>query len=110
MGTGHDSDAAHLREFTEAISLGEDALDDVGCGRLAAPFDVEANASNMHERFKREAHLHIVIDGNSAGLTRPRHRSRDESCQLEDCAVSGVPPPPGLEAIGSAAPRWRCTR
>jgi hypothetical protein len=49
-------------EFTEPVGLGKDALHNMACGARAAPFDIEANARDVHERFEREAHLHTVID------------------------------------------------
>jgi hypothetical protein len=34
----------------------------VTCRARAAAFDIETDAGNTGERFKREAHLHIFID------------------------------------------------
>ena len=62
IGAGHDADVTQLGKFTEAIGLSEDTLDDVTCCARAAAFDIETNAGNMGERFKREAHFHMFID------------------------------------------------
>ena len=59
---GDHTDVTQLGKFAEAIGLSEDALDDVTCRARAAAFDIETDAGNTGERFKREAHLHIFID------------------------------------------------
>ena len=75
---GDDADAAKLGEFAEAVGLDEDALHDMGGGSRAAPFDIEADGSDMGKRFKREAHFHKVISEFCAAL-QLRPRSRDGS-------------------------------
>jgi hypothetical protein len=37
--------------------------DDVRGGAWTAGFDIELDAGDMGERFTREAHLHMIIDG-----------------------------------------------
>jgi hypothetical protein len=65
IGTGDDPDPTELGEFAEPIGLGKDAFGNVDC-RLGAPlFYIKADAGNVRERFEREAHLHMVIDGLS---------------------------------------------
>jgi hypothetical protein len=63
IGAGHNADATKLGEFAEAIGFGKDATDDVSGGAWAAGFDIKLEAGDMGERFKREAHLHMIIDG-----------------------------------------------
>jgi hypothetical protein len=54
-------DATKLRKFAEPIGRGEDARHDVGGGACAAPFNIELDATDVRERFKCEAHPHMVI-------------------------------------------------
>jgi len=61
VGAGHYADAPKLRKFAEPINLGEDARHDVGGGAWAAPLNIELDAIDVHERFKCEAHRHMVI-------------------------------------------------
>jgi hypothetical protein len=61
VSTRHGTEASKLGKFAEAVGLGEDARHDVGGGTGAALPDIELNARDVQERFKREAHRHMVI-------------------------------------------------
>ena len=51
-----------LWEYAEPIGFGKDAFGDVDRCLGAALLYIKADAGNMRERFKCEAHSHMVID------------------------------------------------
>lgn len=58
VGAGDSSDMSDLRKLADPLGFGKDARRNARCGLWAAALNVEANASDVSERFKREAHIH----------------------------------------------------